>query len=150
MAGRPQQRQPADAAARCRQVGRQDRTKGKGRQPDFLAGADQAVNVLTQGLHQPLQAGWRSQFLRFAAPGQIGQPHRVMTGQRIDVAHPVQPAAIAAMHQNQGRTAADAAPADAGFLKPRLQFLAALFNPGDQRPGLLLAHGDCHDCVNPD
>ncbi|MNS75857.1 hypothetical protein D3C72_1093860 [compost metagenome] len=108
MATRPEQRQSAHAGQAGGQMRGRQPTEREADQID-IAHAGQLGEACCHGFHQRRQVS-PHRVARGAVAGQIRHPDRMACRQRLDIAHPVQPAAVAAVHQQHVRPAAKAAP----------------------------------------
>jgi hypothetical protein len=147
-------------AALHREAGGGEAAERKAAQVDGRAGTDQRVERAAERLQQRRQrifAGRHAgQRIGIVKARHVGQPERAAGRQRLGIAQPVHPAAVAAVQQHQWRlrcVGAEAAPAHAHAFMHRVvvrrervdarDFGAGLFqfHRADARAGAGAAHG---------
>ena len=96
---------PAARKRRC-----DDTAKRKPAKIDFRRRADQTIDRFERGRKECFEIGALRQRIRIAVAGQIGHPYRAYRGERFDIAHPMRPAAVSAVHEHQWLAAAECAP----------------------------------------
>ncbi len=115
MACRTHHGQAPDMAALHGQIDRDQPAERKADDVDVGLRPDQHIERGLQGRHQGGHGVVRARLVGVAIAWHVSHPHRVRSGQRLDVLHPVPPAAMAAVQQDHRRAAAKAAPAQAAF-----------------------------------